>query len=109
MIYIRIGFLIVVSNSFFLSDAGVIGTIGRLLRDVTLDNGLLVAISIIVIAVFSVIFLANVGDPVESRVMITLVGVGLVLLAFYAAIGFGLLIGIKINITTAWTLPFVML
>jgi hypothetical protein len=92
-----------------LSDAGVIGTIGRLLRDVTLDNGLLVAISIIVIAVFSVIFLANVGDPVESRVMITLVGVGLVLLAFYAAIGFGLLIGIKINITTAWTLPFVML
>jgi hypothetical protein len=92
-----------------LSDAGVIGTIGRLLRDVTLDNGLLVAISILVIAAFSVICLANVGDPVESRVMITLVGVGLVILAFYAAIGFGLLVGIKINITIAWTLPFVML
>jgi hypothetical protein len=92
-----------------LSDAGVIGTIGRLLKDITLDNGLLVAVSIIVIAVFSVICLANVGDLVESRVMITLVGVGLVLLAFFAAIGFGLLVGIKINITIAWTLPFIML
>jgi hypothetical protein len=92
-----------------LSDAGAIGTLGRLLSDVTLDGGLLVAISIIVIAVFSVIFLANVGDPVESRVMITLVGVGLVILAFFAAIGFGLLVGIKINIAIAWTLPFIML
>jgi hypothetical protein len=92
-----------------LSDAGVIGTIGRLLKDITLDNGLLVAVSIVIIAVFSVICLASVGDPVESRVMITLVGVGLVILAFFAAIGFGLLIGIKINITIAWTLPFIML
>ena len=79
------------------------------MKDVTLDNGLFVAVSIIVIAVFSVIFLANVGDFVESRVMITVVGVGLVILAFFASIGFGLLVGIKINITIAWTLPFIML
>jgi hypothetical protein len=87
----------------------VIGTLGRLLKVITLDNGLFVAVLIIVIALFPIVFLANVSDPVESRVMITLVGVGLVNLAFFAAIGFGLLVGIKINITIAWTLPFIML
>eukprot|EP00934_Nitzschia_sp_Nitz4_P001181 Nitzschia sp. Nitz4//scaffold385_size13641//11219//13601//NITZ4_008973-RA/size13641-augustus-gene-0.16-mRNA-1//-1//CDS//3329549953//1181//frame0 len=46
---------------------------------------------------------------VESRIMITLLGVALVLLAFFAAVGFGLMVGIKINITIAWTLPFIML
>ena len=50
----------------FLSGAGVIGSLGRLLKDVALDNRLFVAVSIVAIAVFSVTFLASVGDFVES-------------------------------------------
>jgi hypothetical protein len=30
-------------------------------------------------------------------------------MAFFAAVGFGLIIGIKVNINIAWTLPFIML
>lgn len=79
-----------------------------MLKDITLSNGSLVVISIAIIAVFSVLFVLS-SDPVESRIMITSLGVGLVLLAFFAAVGFALIIGIKINVTIAWTLPFVML
>jgi hypothetical protein len=86
----------------------VVGTTGRLLEEITLDNGTLVAISITLIAAFSAIFLFH-WDLVESRVLVTLVGVSLVILAFYAALGFALMVGIKINITIAWTLPFIML
>jgi hypothetical protein len=79
-----------------------------MLKDITLSNGVLVAVSIVIIAAFSVLFVFS-CDIVESRIMITVLGVGLVILAFFAAIGFGLIIGIKINITIAWTLPFIML
>lgn len=66
------------------------------------------AISIIIIAVISAIFLFS-TDVVESRVLLTLVGVGLVLISFFGALGFGLILGIKININIAWTLPFIIL
>jgi hypothetical protein len=78
------------------------------LKDITLDNGPLIAVSIIIIAVFSALFLFS-FDLVESRALITLLGVGLVILAFFASIGFALMVGIKINITIAWTLPFILL
>jgi hypothetical protein len=93
---------------FGCTDAGVNGTVGRLLEEITLSNGVLMAISILIIALFSVTFLFD-CDPVESRVLITLVGVCLVLLAFFASLGFGIIFGIKVNINTAWTLPFIML
>ena len=86
----------------------MIGTTGRMLKEITLSNGLLVAVSIIIIAVFSVIFVFQ-FDVIESRVGIMLVGVGLVILAYFAAVGFALIVGIKINITIAYTLPFIML
>jgi hypothetical protein len=92
----------------FTDDNGVIGTTGRMLRDITLDNGKLMAISIILIAFFSVMILIS-PDWIESRVLITLIGVGLVLLAFFASIGLAILVGIKINVTIAWTLPFIIL
>jgi hypothetical protein len=38
-----------------------------------------------------------------------LVGVSLVLLAFFAGVGLAILAGIKVNITIAWTLPFIIL
>lgn len=79
-----------------------------MLVDITLSNSSLVVVSIAIIAIFSVLFVLS-SDPVESRVAITALGVGLVMLAFFAAVGFGLIIGIKINVTIAWTLPFVML
>jgi hypothetical protein len=92
-----------------LSDGtGASGTTARMLKDITLDNGKLMAISILLIAFFSVMFLIQ-FDWIKSRVLITLVGVGLVLLAFFASIGFAILLGIKINITIAWTLPFIIL
>ena len=58
-------------------------------------------------SVFSSVMFST--DWVESRVLITLIGVGLVVLAYFGAIGFALLIGVKINVTIAWTLPFVIL
>jgi hypothetical protein len=93
----------------FFDDAGaVVGTTGRMLKEITMDNNTLTAVAICLIAFFSVLFLAS-ANWVESRVLITLIGTGLVVMAFFGAIGFSLLIGIKISVTIAWTLPFVML
>jgi len=89
-------------------QGGAVGTTGRLLEEITLDNGTLMAISIAIIVVFSVAFLFS-FDPVESRVLLTLFGVALVLISFFAALGVGILIGIKINVNIAWTLPFIIL
>mmetsp|Transcript_3113 Transcript_3113/g.3680 ORF Transcript_3113/g.3680 Transcript_3113/m.3680 type:complete len:1362 (+) Transcript_3113:138-4223(+) len=92
----------------FFDDSGVGGTFSFVLRDITDDNGKLTAISIGLIAAVSVLFLASL-DAVESRIMITLVGVLLVILSLFGALGFGILIGIKININIAWTLPFIII
>lgn len=92
----------------YYDSVGVSGTTDWLLDDITLANGKLMAISIIIIAVISAIFLFS-TDVVESRVLLTLVGVGLVLISFFGALGFGLILGIKININIAWTLPFIIL
>jgi len=91
----------------FFDDADVPGTMGLLLNDVTMSSGLLTAISILVIALFLGFFLAS-RNPVESRIGITLLGVILVMLAFFASVGLGILLGININLTIAWTLPFVI-
>lgn len=95
-------------RSLVADDIGVVGTTARMLQEITLDSTALTVLSIAVIAIFSVLFLFS-TDLVESRVLITLVGVALVCLAFFAAIGFSILIGTKISITIAWTLPFVIL
>ena len=79
-----------------------------MLKAITLSNSDLVGISIAIIAVFSILFVLS-SDPVESRISITIIGVFLVIFAYFAAVAFGLILGIKINITIAWTLPFVML
>ena len=92
----------------FFDDNGVIGTTGRLLDDITLDNNKLTFIAIFFIALFSVMFLFN-CDQVESRVLITLIGVILVVLAYFAAVGFAVLVGVKISVAMAWTLPFIMI
>ena len=87
----------------FSDDRGVIGTTGGFLREITLSNGLLTAVSIIIIAAFSV-FLMFSFDPVESKVFVTLCGVALVVLSYFAAIGFSILLDIKVNVSTAFTL-----
>ena len=92
----------------FSDDTGVIGTTGRMLTEITLDNNTLTVIAIIFIALFSAIFLFS-CDAVESRVLITLVGVALVVLAYFAAVGFAILVGNKISVTIAWTLPFIII
>jgi hypothetical protein len=93
---------------FFADDSAVGGTTARMLEDITLSNNKLTIIAIIFIALFSAMFLFS-FNVVESRVLITLIGVALVVLAYFAAIGFGLLVSIKVNITIAWTLPFIMI
>lgn len=93
---------------FFDDQGGTIGTTGRILRDITLDNGTLTTISIAVIAVISAVFLFS-FDVVQSKVLVTLIGVSLVVLSFFAALGFGIICGIKINVNIAWTLPFIIL
>ena len=93
---------------FFDDLGGTIGSTGRILRGLTLANGKLTTISIVLIAVSSVIFLFS-FDVIESKVLVTMIGVCLVVLSFLAALGFGILCGIKVNVNIAWTLPFIIL
>ena len=88
--------------SFFDDGGGVIGSTGRMLTKITLDNTTLTAVSIVIIAFFSGLFMFS-ANFVECRVEIALVGVALVVLSFFAALGFGLLTGVKVNETIAWT------
>lgn len=92
----------------FFDDSGVVGSTGRMLEEITLDNTLLTAVSILLIGVFSILFLCK-ANMVESRVLVTIVGVALVVLAYFAGVGFALLTGIKVSVTIAWTLPFIIL
>lgn len=92
----------------FSDDVGSVGTTGVFLQEITLSNGTLTAISILIIAAFSVFLMFSL-DPVQSKVGVTLVGVALVLLSYFAALGFSICLGIKLNVATAWTLPFVLL
>lgn len=79
-----------------------------MLEEITLDNGTLTAVSIVLILAFSCLLMFDI-DLVESRVLITLVGVALVVLSYFSAIGLAILAGIKVNVNIAWTLPFVIL
>lgn len=88
--------------SFFDDGGGVIGSTGRMLTEITLDNTTLTAVSIVMIAFFSALFMFS-FDFVESRVLLTLVGVGLVVLSFFSALGFGLITGVKINVVSVLT------
>ena len=83
--------------AFFDDGGSTIGSTGRMLTEITLDNTTLTTISIVIIAFFSALFLFS-FDFVESRVLITLFGVALVVLSFFSALGFGLLVGVKINV-----------
>jgi Sterol-sensing domain of SREBP cleavage-activation len=97
-----------VSFVFFSDDTAVGGTAARLLQVVTMDNTALMAVSTALIGIFSIIFLFS-FDIVESRVLITLVGVSLIVLGYFAGLGLGILLGIKINISVAWSLPFIII
>ena len=88
--------------SFFDDGGGVIGSTGRMLTEITLDNTTLTAVSIAVIALFSALFMFS-FDFVESRILLALVGVALVVLSFFSALGFGLLTGVKINVVSSAT------
>ena len=91
----------------FSADVGAVGTTAGFLREITLSNGVLTSVSIIIIAVFSV-FLMFSFDPVQSKVMLTLVGVALVILSYFSSLAFSIIIGIKVNVATAWSLPFIV-
>lgn len=91
----------------FSDDVGAVGTTGHFLREITLSNGVLTSVSIVIIAVFS-IFLMFSFDPVQSKVTLTLVGVALVILSYFSALAFSIIIGIKVNVATAWSLPFIV-
>jgi hypothetical protein len=90
----------------FFDDTEVPGTIGAFLEGITTSSALLTGTSIIVTAVFSVVFLYR-RNPIKSRTGIALIGVVLIILALLASVGLGILIGIKVNLTIAWTLPFI--
>lgn len=92
----------------FYDDVGAIGTTGRMLEEVTLSSGTLMAVSFVVIVVFSALFLAS-FDVVQSRVLITVIGVALAILGFFAAMGLAILVGIKMNVSIGWTLPFIVI
>ncbi len=41
--------------------------------------------------------------------LLTISGVLLVILSFFAALGVAIISGLKMNITTGWTLPFILI
>jgi len=88
-------------------ELGVTGSTGRLLKELTLSGTTLMAISFVVIFLFSAALLSSL-DVVQSRVMLTAAGVMLVIISFFAALGLVILIGIKFNLTIGWTLPFLI-
>lgn len=92
----------------FYDDVGTVGTTGRMLEKVTLSGGRLMVISYVILALFSVLFLVD-SDAVKSRAAITSIGVVLVILSFFAALGVAVLAGVKMNVTIGWTLPFIVI
>jgi len=92
----------------FFDGRGVGGTFAFVLRDITDDNGKLTAIAIIIIVIVSTVFLAS-SDPIQSKVLLTFCGVALVVVAFFGSLGLAIMLGIKININIAWTLPFIII
>jgi len=93
----------------FVDDLGVIGSTGRVLEESTLDSNRLTLISILGILITSAAFLFR-PDGIKSQLMICTIGVLLVILSFISALGFAVLVfNIKINISIAWTLPFIIL
>lgn len=92
----------------FFDDNGALGTTGAMLRVVTRDNITLTAISIALIALLSIIFFVK-CDCIQSRSGIALIGMMLVIIAYFGAIGLSILIGIKLSISIAWTLPFIVI
>jgi hypothetical protein len=89
--------------SFFDDSGGVIGSTGRMLNDITLDNNKLMVISFVIIALFSAVFLVS-YDIIESRVLLTTAGVALVILGYFAGVGLALLLNIKVRYPT-WPSP----
>lgn len=92
----------------FFDSVGSSGTFNTVLEDISDDSGKLTVISVVIIAAMSMLFLFN-SDFVESRMGITFVGIVIVILSFVASLGTAVLIGIKINVNMAWTLPFIMI
>eukprot|EP00957_Ditylum_brightwellii_P081688 6214591-Ditylum_brightwellii.AAC.1 len=89
-------------------NTGAEGTTQRVLNEVTLSSGQLMGISIFIIFFFSVVFLFS-FDVIQSKVLVTIVGVSLVIIAFFGALGTAILSGIKLNVGISWTLPFIII
>jgi Patched family len=89
-------------------ETSVVGTTGRLLDEITLQSGRIMIISMAVLVILSTLFFFN-FDLLESRLVLSLVGVALIVLSFLAATGFTILVGIRIDVKVAWTLPFVLI
>lgn len=70
----------------FFDSVGGSGTFNTVLADISDDSGRLTVISVVIIAIMSMIFLFN-CDLVESRMGITFVGVVIVILSFVASLG----------------------
>jgi hypothetical protein len=82
--------------SFFDDGGGAAGSTGRLLKGIKLENNSLTAVAMIGIALFSILFFYSM-DAVESRVLISTVGVGLVVLSYSAGLGYALLVNTEVS------------
>jgi Sterol-sensing domain of SREBP cleavage-activation len=88
-------------------DNYVDGTIGRLLKSMTLSNQVPMIISMGILFGISAIasFRFNV---VQSRVLVTTIGLTLIIIGYFAGLGLAKLTGIKTNFAMTWTLPFIL-
>lgn len=92
----------------FFDDGGVGGTTSRFLNDITRDFSKLALVVIILLMAFSALSLIS-SDTVHSMVLLGITGTSLVIIAFFAGLGFALLCNIKMNIAMAWSLPFIVM
>ncbi len=89
---------------FFDDTGGADGSMGRAMDEVAGNSTSLMVIAIVVIGLFTVLFAffsSYSGNLVHSRMLVTLVGFVLAFFSFLAGQGFGLLLGIKLNLVRA--------
>jgi len=95
-------------HTAFTDDSVVHGTFANVLIDNTTKSSTLMIVNYVVVMVLAALAFANCSNYVSSRSTVGLLGVGLAILGFLAALGFAAMIDIKWNIITLWTLPFLI-
>lgn len=94
-------------NRYTAYTGGDGGTFYRVLKKTTEDSVVPSVVSYVVIIVVSVVLMMS-PRPTESKMLVSLLGALLSIVAFSGALGLVVLGGSRLMFTSVWTLPFLM-